>query len=107
MGSSFDFTDDRGRDYSIKSVDKEEVDDGQKKDFSFSLLKNFKQITKLTSSDISKVKQEVRTIVTDLDSAYNNKKKDACEADIDPIYVEIQTLTKGQVFVIFLYLPYR
>lgn len=28
MGSSFDFTDDRGRDYSIKSVDKEEVDDG-------------------------------------------------------------------------------
>ncbi|CAD5122959.1 DgyrCDS11350 [Dimorphilus gyrociliatus] len=75
IGSSFNFPEDKVKDYNVKKKDKEEIDD-----------------------DLSKVKQEVRTIATDLDSAYKNKKKDACEADIDPIYVEIQTLTKGQVF---------
>ncbi|XP_064632939.1 uncharacterized protein LOC135491170 isoform X2 [Lineus longissimus] len=44
-------------------------------------------------------KQTIRTITDDIDASFNLKEtKDMTEADLNPQYVHLHTLTKGQVF---------
>ena len=49
--------------------------------------------------DVTSFKQEILTAADDLDVGYSKGEHIETDADLNPMFVQIQTLTRGHVFV--------